>query len=97
MNDVTEILGYIAGTLTTICLLPQLTQLIMTKKSSDVSIPTFIILLLGQIIWIIYGVFIKDMRIIIANTISVFLGILIIFFAFMFKNKLTQTNLHHFI
>lgn len=83
---ITDILGYIAGTLTTICLLPQLIQLIMTKKSKDVSIPTFIILLIGQIIWIIYGVFIKDIRIIVANSVSVILGISIVFLAYFFKN-----------
>lgn len=84
---VTEILGYIAGTLTTLCLLPQLVQLIRTKKSNDISISTFMILLIGQIFWIIYGVFMKDIRIIVANTISTILGISIIFLAFLFKNN----------
>lgn len=84
---ITEILGYVAGGLTTMCLIPQLIQLIMTRKSQDVSIPTFIILLFGQIIWIIYGVFVSDIRIIVANVISTILGISIIFLAFFFRNN----------
>jgi MtN3 and saliva related transmembrane protein len=81
----TIIIGYIAGFLTTICLFPQLVKIIKTKSSNDVSIPTFIILLLGQIFWILYGFNMNDLRIIITNVISGILCFLILLASVIFN------------
>jgi MtN3 and saliva related transmembrane protein len=48
---VIDTIGYVAGLLTTICLIPQLMKIIITKSTNDISLSTFIVLLLGQILW----------------------------------------------
>jgi MtN3 and saliva related transmembrane protein len=78
-------IGYVAGFLTTICLIPQLVKIIITKSTKDISLSTFVVLILGQALWIIYAILIFDLRILIANIISVILGYLIIFFTLIYK------------
>jgi MtN3 and saliva related transmembrane protein len=80
-----DIIGYVAGFFTTICLIPQLFKIITTKSANDISISSFIVLILGQFLWCVYGIFILDLRILIANIISFILGSLIIFFTLIYK------------
>lgn len=84
-NKVIDTTGYIAGFFTTICLIPQLVKIVMTKSAKDISLLTFFTLLLGQILWILYGVFILDLRIIIANVISFIITLSIIFCTFIYR------------
>lgn len=87
INDnklVIDTIGYIAGFLTTICLIPQLIKIIVTKSSNDISITTFIILLLGQILWSVYAILIYDLRILIANIISLTITLSIILFTLLY-------------
>lgn len=73
-----QIVGYTAGFLTTVCLIPQLWKIIVTKSARDVSVLTYLVLLCGQILWIVYGIFISDIRVVIPNVISGFFGLLVI-------------------
>jgi MtN3 and saliva related transmembrane protein len=82
-----DVIGYVAGFFTTICLIPQLFKIVTTKSANDISISTFIVLILGQTLWIIYAILIFDLRILIANIISVILGSLIIFFTLIYNNR----------
>jgi len=80
MNPITlDIIGYIAGFLTTVCMLPQLIKIIISKSAKDVSLLTFFVLICGQILLIIYGTYINDMRIIIPNGFSCFLSFFLFF------------------
>jgi MtN3 and saliva related transmembrane protein len=74
-----EIIGYIAGFLTTVCLVPQLIKIFISKSAKDVSLLTFFVLICGQILWIVYGIYSNDIRIIIPNGFSCFLSLLIFF------------------
>lgn len=73
-----EIVGYTAGFLTTVCLIPQLWKIILTKSAKDVSVLTYLVLLCGQILWVVYGIFITDIRVIIPNVISGMFNLLVI-------------------
>ena len=78
-NTGVEILGYLAGGLTTVCLLPQLIQVIYTESNAkDISVPTYVCLVVGQILWVAYGILMTDLRVILANIISCVLAISII-------------------
>ncbi len=83
---VIDTIGYVAGLLTTICLIPQLMKIIITKSTNDISLSTFIVLLLGQILWAIYGILVFDLRIIIANIISLLITVFIIFFTLIYSD-----------
>lgn len=78
-----EIIGYIAGFCTTICLLPQLWKIMKTRSAEDV-ILTFIVLFCGQALWITYGILLNDLRLIIPNVISCTLTLSIIIGTYIF-------------
>lgn len=87
MVEVDSFLGYIAGSLVTISLVPQLITILYNKDSKNVSIFTYIILLVARILWTTYGLRKPDFQIGITNCISGVLTILIIISAIYYKNK----------
>ena len=72
------IIGLIAGTCTTISFLPQVIKTIKTKKTKDISISMYIVLATGILLWMIYGILIKDLPVILANSISFVLAIIVL-------------------
>lgn len=73
-----EILGIVAGICTTSAVIPQLKKALKTKKTMDVSIKMFIVLVIGFVLWIIYGVHQQDFPIILTNGVSLALNSLMI-------------------
>ncbi|MUP44710.1 hypothetical protein E0K83_02995 [Gramella sp. BOM4] len=65
-----QILGLVAGVCTTIAVIPQIMRSYKTKKVNDVSPGMFFILLLGVLLWVIYGITQNDIPIIATNGIS---------------------------
>jgi MtN3 and saliva related transmembrane protein len=82
-----QIIGYIASLLTIISSLPQLIKIITTQQSKDVSLETYVILIIGQTLWVIYGILINAMEIIICNIISVFISISVLSVGIFFRYK----------
>jgi MtN3 and saliva related transmembrane protein len=74
----TTIIGYTAALVTTFCLVPQLYKIIIDKNSGGVSVLTYSILLLGQILWVVYGLFVGNNVVICANVVSGILSLFII-------------------
>ncbi len=71
-------LGYVAGFLTTIGFVPQVVRSYRTKHVHDVSLVQPVLLLVGMILWLIYGVQRGDAAIMAANVVCITLnGILI--------------------
>jgi MtN3 and saliva related transmembrane protein len=86
-GNTTEVVGLIAGICTAVSLLPQLVKLIKTKKAEDLSLFYLVILLVGLSLWIWYGVLRDDMPIILTNSFSLLLNIVIIIIGIKFKRK----------
>jgi len=82
-----DIIGLIAGILLIISLIPQLIQIIISKSSKDVSIFMFIILLVSEILWLIYGVFKTDLQLIVTNGVTSIITLLIIIFSWMYNKN----------
>src|SRR5687768_8820399 len=55
LNNYTQYIGILSGTLTSLSLLPQLIKIIRERKAEGVSLGMFIVLLLGLGGWIWYG------------------------------------------
>ena len=66
MNYV-NIIGFIAGTLTTIAFVPQVIKIWKTKSAKDISLGMFVILCTGIILWIVYGILVKSLPVVVAN------------------------------
>jgi len=73
-----NLLGYVAGTLVVISLLPQVIKSWKTKSTKDISMLRYIIYIIGLILWIIYALIIKNGPVAIMNTIGLFLAISIL-------------------
>ena len=54
--DWIEILGFVAGVLTTFAFLPQAIKTWRTQNARDFSLPTLLMLVLGVGLWTLYGV-----------------------------------------
>ena len=67
-------IGIAAAILTTGAYIPQAYKTIKTKDTSGLSITTFSMLLLGTILWFIYGVFLNDIPLMIANGLTTLLA-----------------------
>jgi MtN3 and saliva related transmembrane protein len=80
-----QVVGLLAGTCTSISLLPQLIKTIKEKNGGDISYVMLAILLIGLGLWIWYGILKEDYPIIITNSISFVLNILIIFFNLYYR------------
>jgi MtN3 and saliva related transmembrane protein len=73
-----EILGLIAGTITSVGFLPQIIKGYKTKKLEDVSNYMPIILAIGMTLWMIYGLLMNAIAVIVANIIGVSCNLIII-------------------
>ena len=73
-----QILGFISGILTTIAFIPQVLKVWVTRKTEDISLLMFIIFITGIIGWLIYGILIVNYPLILANSVTLVLAILII-------------------
>ncbi len=69
MNLVT-VLGLVAGTLTTAAYFPQLLKTWKSKSAGDISWSMLISLCVGIILWLIYGVYVQDIPVILANVVT---------------------------
>jgi MtN3 and saliva related transmembrane protein len=76
----TEIIGYLAALLTTLSFLPQALRVIQTKRTRDISRNMYILLCLGILLWLLYGIIKKDFPIIFANLITFLFSITILFY-----------------
>jgi MtN3 and saliva related transmembrane protein len=73
MNWIT-LLGLCAAGCTTIAFLPQVIKTIRTKQTKDISFWMYFILVLGILLWLIYGILIGDIPLIVANTVTFLLA-----------------------
>ncbi|MBS1493485.1 MAG: SemiSWEET transporter [Bacteroidetes bacterium] len=64
------ILGFVAAFFTTFALLPQGLRAIKTKHTKDLSLPMIVMMEVGIILWLVYGIIIADMPLVFANGIG---------------------------
>jgi MtN3 and saliva related transmembrane protein len=75
-----ESLGFLAGILTSISQLPQVIKVVKTRDTRSISIWTYIILFFGIMLWLIYGIAQNDYPLIFANSVTLILTSLIIYY-----------------
>jgi MtN3 and saliva related transmembrane protein len=78
MQITSEMIGYLAATLTTISFLPQAILTIKTRDTEGLSLSMYSIFALGVLCWLIYGILISNIAIIFANSITFLLATLIL-------------------
>jgi MtN3 and saliva related transmembrane protein len=83
--DTITIIGLVAALFTTISLLPQIFKVYKTKSTKDISTGMFTLFGSGVFLWFIYGVFVKDLPIIIANSLAFIQAMVILIFKVKYK------------
>jgi len=68
--ETTILIGYMAGTLTTISFLPQVIRSWKTRSTHDISFLMLSLFGLGMLLWAVYGFHIGSLPIILANVIT---------------------------
>ncbi len=77
MNNI-EIIGFVAGILVAISLVPQVIKSWKTRSTKDVALSWSIINLSGQVLWIIYGVYIDSASLVIMSSIALVMNIFMV-------------------
>lgn len=70
--------GSIAAFCTTIAFVPQLVRVYRLKSARDISLSMFLVFSLGELLWLIYGLFIHSMPVILANAVTLALALAIL-------------------
>ncbi len=76
------IIGLCAAVLTMFAFIPQIVKVLKTKSAKDVSLITLLQLSLGVLLWIAYGIHLRDAIIITANSVTLTTLILLLFLYF---------------
>jgi MtN3 and saliva related transmembrane protein len=84
--DKVKIIGLVAGTLTTISFLPQVIKTWQSRSAKDLSMGMFSLFCLGTVLWLIYGIYIDELPVILANSVTLVLAATLVFFKWKFKN-----------
>lgn len=77
--------GYLAGTMGTICWIPQAWRAWSTRDTSGLSLAANLMFLLTVSLWLIYGLMVGDMPLILANFCALLIVISIVLAKLKYK------------
>lgn len=80
-----EILGLVAGTITSVTFLPQVVKIWQTKSAKDLSLMMLLLLMLGVVLWLIYGLVVMSAAIIYTNSMVLAMSLIMLYFKLRFK------------
>jgi MtN3 and saliva related transmembrane protein len=83
--NISQLLGLAAGALTTAAFLPQVIKTWKSRSAKDLSLGMFSLFCLGVLLWLVYGLMVKDIPVIAANLVTLMLASTLLFFKLRFK------------
>ena len=72
-----NLLGLLAGLLTTAAFVPQVLKVIKTNDTKSLSLSMYIVFTLGIFLWGVYGIQKNDVPIMLANAVTIVLALII--------------------
>lgn len=84
--DSIQLIGLVAGMLTTIAFLPQVVKTWKSRSAKDLSLGMFSLFCLGVAMWLAYGILVWDIPVIAANVLTLMLASTLLFFKLRFKD-----------
>jgi MtN3 and saliva related transmembrane protein len=85
MIDIYEIIGLIAAVLTTSSFVPQVVKAWKSKNTESLSLSMYLAFFVGVMLWLVYGIHINSFAMILANTVTAFLALLLIILKLKYK------------
>jgi len=80
-----EYIGYAAGFITTLALLPQAIKVMRSQQTRDISLLWVAFMILGVFLWLCYGYANQSLPMTIANAVTLLLLTVILIFKLRFK------------
>lgn len=92
-NLTTEIIGYVASSMTFISLIPQLAKIVVNNSAKDVSLESYFIFIVVEALWLYYGVKTMNYQIIMCNATCIIISSSIIILGFVYNSNLEKKKL----
>jgi MtN3 and saliva related transmembrane protein len=70
----TDLLGIVAGALTTAAFVPQAWRVWKTRSTRDLSLPMYAIFTTGVALWLVYGIQIGSLPVVASNAVTLLLA-----------------------
>jgi len=70
----TDLIGMVAGTLSTVAFVPQVWRIWKTRSARDLSLPMYLIFTAGVALWLAYGLMLGAAPIIVCNGLTLLLA-----------------------
>ena len=77
--DALTVLGLAAAVCTTASFVPQVIKTIKSRHAKDLSLVMYIVLTFGLFLWLVYGLLLRDIPLVAANSISCTLSFIILY------------------
>jgi MtN3 and saliva related transmembrane protein len=87
MPSTIDMIGFLAGAITTLCWLPQAWQILRTRETAGVSLPSYVAFGAGVALWLTYGLMLDSLPIIIPNIVTLVLVLAIIGLRLRYPSK----------
>jgi MtN3 and saliva related transmembrane protein len=71
MNNI----GFLAALLTTFSFLPQAILTLRTRKTDEISFTMYLMLNVGIVCWLVYGLVLNDLALILSNTVTLLFSV----------------------
>jgi MtN3 and saliva related transmembrane protein len=86
-------IGTLAGVLTTVAFIPQVSKAWRTGRTEDISLWMFILFSAGVFLWLIYGIVLEAWPIVIANGITLLLSLSILYLKLRSRQSVSVNQL----
>jgi MtN3 and saliva related transmembrane protein len=83
--EIVTLTGLLAGTLTTLAFLPQVIKTWQSKSAKDISLGMFLTFCTGVLLWIIYGIWARDLPVFATNLATFVLAFTILVFKLKYR------------
>ncbi len=80
-----EIVGFMAGSMVALALLPQFIKSLKTKSTSDLSWGWMLISITGQVLWVVYGLLISSISLIVMSSITLAMALAVFYLKLRYK------------
>ena len=87
---IATVIGFIAGTLTTVSFVPQVFKTFRTKRCDDLSWSMLLAFATGVFLWFVYGVLLHSAPIMLANLVTLLLLISLVVMKIRYRRSMTR-------
>lgn len=82
-----QLLGMAAGSISAITFVPQVIKTWKTKSAEDISLLMFTFATISVIMWLAYGIILRDIPIIYTNSLVLVCSLVMLYFKFRFRKS----------